>query len=303
MIERSREWTEADLLRLIATQVPENIALEYKGAAAIGAQDREKREIAKDVSAFANSAGGVLVYGMAEDGHNPTQIEPVNPNPFSKEWLENVIISNVQPRIDGLHINPVQLAGTNAGQFAYVVTVPQSLTAHQAADHRYYKRFNFQAVPMEHYEVQDAMNRAKTPIIEVQIERRVESRTADLLRFSLLTRLENKGARAAQFLKILVRLPEELNAAVSLFRSSLKDTRGLHGEPYREREFQLTTAKVIFPQDSYDLEIAGQGILVELDRRRHEFIQRVRPTMNWIVYADDMVPRTGYKSLHDFDDF
>lgn len=141
MLERSRDWKEADLHRLIADAVLESIGLDYKAAAALATQDGVKRGIAKDVSAFANSAGGVLVYGMTEDGHRPTAIDPVNLNPFSKEWLENVIISNVQPRIDGLHINPVQLTGANAGRVVYVVTIPQSFTAHQAPDHRYYKRF------------------------------------------------------------------------------------------------------------------------------------------------------------------
>jgi hypothetical protein len=108
---------------------------------------------------------------MAEDGHRPTRIEPINPNPLSKEWLENVIISNIQPRIDGLHINPVQLADPHAGRrVVYVVTVPQSHTAHQAPDNRYYKRFNFQSLPMEDFEVRDTMNRGKTPTIDVDIK-------------------------------------------------------------------------------------------------------------------------------------
>src|SRR5437667_10768469 len=114
MLDRSRNWVEADLRRLIQDQVQENIELEYKAAAALGTQPNQKAEISKDVSAFANSAGGIAIYGMAENGHIPTAIDPITPQPFTKEWLENVIISNVQPRIDGLHINPVQLSGANA---------------------------------------------------------------------------------------------------------------------------------------------------------------------------------------------
>jgi hypothetical protein len=292
VLERSRQWTEADLLRLIATQVLENIALEYKGAAALGAQDREKREIAKDVSAFANSAGGVLVYGMAENGHNPTQIEPVNPNPFSKEWLENVIISNVQPRIDGLHINPVQLTGTSAGRVTYVVTVPQSLTAHQAPDNKYYKRFNFQSVPMEHYEVQDAMNRAKTPIVDLRIKPTREIANADLHRYSLSMDFENSGTRAARHMKIVLWFPRELQPKVGrLVERTVVRKRGLHGEPYEAREYMLPFSDfVLFPMDTLDLgRIYSIGITFDVDRRRHEFLQMTAPKIEWTIFADDML--------------
>src|SRR6266853_1123122 len=198
MLDRSPQWVEADLRRLIIDQVQESVGLDYKAAGALGKQDQNKREIGRDVSAFANSAGGVIVYGMTENGHVPTAIDPIASAAFSKEWLENVIISNIQPRVDGSHINPVLLAGNPLGRVVYVVTIPQSYTAHQASDNRYYKRFNFQSVPMEHYEVQDTMNRAKTPIIAVRIKCQTERRDHDLHRYSLLVFLDNKGSVGAR---------------------------------------------------------------------------------------------------------
>jgi hypothetical protein len=46
-----------------------------------------------------------------------------------------------------------------------VVTLPQAMTRapHQASDNRYYKRFNFESVPMEDYEVKDVLRRATSP--------------------------------------------------------------------------------------------------------------------------------------------
>jgi len=302
MIERSREWTEADLLQLIQIPVLESIELDYKRAAALASQDGPRREIAKDVSAFANSAGGVIVYGMAEDGQRPTQIDPVNPQPFNKEWLENVITGNVQPRIDGLHINPVQLTGANAGRVVYVVTVPQSLTAHQAPDNKYYKRFNFQSVPMEHYEVQDTMNRAKTPIIDVLINRRVESETRDIHRYSLLLTLDNKGTKAAHHIKLVLWFPANLQPRIQGYASeTTKRTRGLSGEPYEARRYTVRLSdQVLFPLDAIGLENAGFSIYFEVDQARFEFLMQHAPTIEWIVFADDMVPRSGFRQLQDF---
>jgi hypothetical protein len=47
----------------------------------------------------------------------------------------------------------------------YAVSIPAatSRAPHQAADKRYYKRYNFQSVPMEDYEIRDILRRASTP--------------------------------------------------------------------------------------------------------------------------------------------
>jgi predicted HTH transcriptional regulator len=55
--------TENELRALIDARVPESRTIEYK-AALPGKADDEKREYLADVSAFANTAGGVIVYGM-----------------------------------------------------------------------------------------------------------------------------------------------------------------------------------------------------------------------------------------------
>ncbi len=63
------EWTEHDLLDLISNQVIENLSLDYKECGALQRTEGKKGEVGKDVSALANSAGGVLVYGIKENGH------------------------------------------------------------------------------------------------------------------------------------------------------------------------------------------------------------------------------------------
>ena len=63
-----RDWKEADILLLITNGVKESLELDYKQCASLQKADGKKKEISKDVSAFANSAGGTIVYGMIEDG-------------------------------------------------------------------------------------------------------------------------------------------------------------------------------------------------------------------------------------------
>ena len=113
-----------------------------------------------------NSSGGIIIYGIKEfdevtKRHLPETITPINCVEFSKEWLEQ-IINNIKPKIAGVVIHPV-LLDIGLNQVVYVVEIPQSDTAHQATDKRYYKRYNFQSVPMDDYEIRDVMHRAIIP--------------------------------------------------------------------------------------------------------------------------------------------
>jgi predicted HTH transcriptional regulator len=57
--------TEADLQALISDAVPEGRTIEYKRALP-GNSDGEKKEFLADISSFANTSGGDLIYGMDE---------------------------------------------------------------------------------------------------------------------------------------------------------------------------------------------------------------------------------------------
>lgn len=167
------QWDEAALLALIANGVQESLTLDYKRSPSLDRSDGNKRaELSKDVSAFANSAGGTLIYGVEENGHVPTNIDGgYGPNEITKEWLEDVITSTIQPRVEGIRVTQVSLSGQHQGRVAYVIDIPQarSLAPHQALDKRYYRRYNFKSVPMEDYEVRDLMRRASTPDLRCRL--------------------------------------------------------------------------------------------------------------------------------------
>lgn len=166
------DWTEEDLNALISDEIKESLTLDYKRSAALAKQNPKRQsDLSKDVAAFANSAGGVLVYGMVEtDDYKPTGLDDgLDPREVTREWIEQ-IIHRIQPRIEGVRINQVELHAKSPGRVAYVVYVPQSVRApHMAEDHIYYKRYNFMSVPMEDYEVRDIANRSTSPLLNVQL--------------------------------------------------------------------------------------------------------------------------------------
>jgi Schlafen, AlbA_2 len=158
--------TKEDLQRLVDDEIQESLTLDYKASPALARDDKQRDELCKDVSAFANSAGGQIIYGIEEKDSKPIKVD--DGSDLSREWIERVIDSRVQPRLDGLVITPVPVG---SGRHAYVLTIPQASgrAPHQAPDKKYYKRQNFQSVPMEDYEIRDALRRATTPELYVEL--------------------------------------------------------------------------------------------------------------------------------------
>lgn len=206
------EWEESDLHALIRDQVQESLELDYKRSDALSKSDQKaKNEISKDVSAFANSAGGRIIYGMVEEGHTPVRIdEGSNPAEITREWLEQVINSTIQQRISGVRIKAIPLAN---GRNAFVVDIPRSETGpHQASDKRYYKRFEFQSVAMHDYEVRDVAGRATNPALDLEF-RLVRSDTPLSGRSEIIMGVQavNRSAAPALYTALSFYLDEDLN--------------------------------------------------------------------------------------------
>jgi hypothetical protein len=201
--------TLSDLNGLLGL-IEETQQLEYKANGALGRGNREKVEITKDVSAMANAAGGLIVYGIKEYAdkereHLPEALSPVNRALFPKEWLDQVI-GMIQPRIDGLTITPIHV-GPDTTDYCYVVEVPQGRTAHQALDNRYYRRRNFEVTPMADYEVRDVMSRRSNPKVTVDLC----IRDPNYQKFGdLIFRFRNESHVMARFVGAVVRFPVKL---------------------------------------------------------------------------------------------
>lgn len=194
-------YSLADIEYLIRNEVEEDVHLDYKEKRALAKTDSARFDITKDVSAFANSDGGMLVYGIAEHDHKPKEISPIDGRIFTKEWLEN-IIQSIQPRVENVKIFPVRVAGIEKS--VYFVQIPRSDNApHMAKDKRYYKRFNFQSVPMEDYEVKDTYNRLSTP--QLVIDKCVfylEEEKRDKVTYHLAATILNPGKRSCESYKL-----------------------------------------------------------------------------------------------------
>lgn len=156
------------LKSLIENQIQEDYSLEYKSGEFLGRGDGKISKLSTIVSSFANSNGGRLIIGIKEydeeeKNHLPEKIVPVNQTKFSREWLDQILNSNIRPSIPNIKISIVNI---EANEVVYILDIPQSEIAHQAKDYRYYRRYNFTKQAMTDFEIKDIMNRSKQPKLE-----------------------------------------------------------------------------------------------------------------------------------------
>jgi Schlafen, AlbA_2 len=114
---------ERDLVEEIEAGVPEGVLRDYKRDM-YGRGDPDIKEFLKDVSSFANAAGGHLVIGVDETAGVPTGITPLASDPDQElQRLENLARDGIEPRIAGLRMKAVTIA---TGGFVIVLRIPKS---------------------------------------------------------------------------------------------------------------------------------------------------------------------------------
>lgn len=305
-------WDETRLQKLIEDEIEENSVLEYKGAGAVDRSASKKKEIAKDVSAMANSSGGTIVYGISEYDektrrHLPEKIDPVNRLTYSKEWLDQIINHNVKPQIFGTQIHSIQLeSGEN--HVAYVVEIPESITAHQVTadkDYRYYRRYNFESVPMEDYEIRLVMNRSKGPDASVEFAAKslkIEQSQHD---YELSVLVSNQGNILIRNFKILFSFPQ---IVLNKFPSPRKPANVERTyDSNQDHLIIFRSSEILYPEETIDLTKKvrvryqlNDAIYAALrDSRRKD----ADVSIHWTLYADDMIPKRGSDPFSKFHNY
>lgn len=173
--------SEADLQRLVTDGVRESRDLDFKRDA-IGDDRDAKREFLRDVTSFANTAGGHLIIGMEESTGVADALIGLKARPPDDEKLrlENVIRDGVEPRLVGVGIREVILSG---GGYALVIKIPVSWNPpHRVAfggTNRFYARNSAGAYELSVEQLRSAF------LGGAELERRLED-----FRFTRLARLE-----------------------------------------------------------------------------------------------------------------
>jgi len=246
--ESHSAWDEKRIREVVSNAVKENLTLEYKAAASLKREPKAIFDLTKDVSAMANSAGGVIIYGIGEvKATKQLQLDPVDWTAFTKEWIEQ-IASQISPRISGLKIHPVQI-GVSPDHGVYVLEVPQGTTAHQATDRRYYRRHNFEAVPMYDHEIRDVMSRTKHPRISLSARLVLYPRPASNgANGALVITITNESDVFARYVSLVIDAPLRILGNAVLYGDAVIHD-GPEGTGFR-LNFSNHMSQPLFPQST-----------------------------------------------------
>lgn len=301
----------ADLQSLIDSSIEESTVLEYKSSFA-KQKPTWREELAKDVSALANSNGGTIIYGIREkDGENgrsvPEKFTPISNKDMSKDQLSQLLSSNIQPIIEGLEITYIPYDESSG---FYAVFVPKSTTAHQnRLSHIYYARRNATVEAMEDYAIRDVMNRCKTPNIDLDftLEKIVVNVTKkDISPMSLMSGngmseehyqrvdyklkycMHNKGEVYAQYINCFIYVPISIlndkseyriedESAVIFEDNTTRDLMGINGI---QRQYGPIRYDPLLPGTS------GRSNTIALNL---EFVDSIDdlPTIRYSIHADN----------------
>lgn len=141
MIERPLDQiTEADLTALVALRRTESRRLDFKRDFPDGGE-KAVRELLADVSSFANTDGGDILLGLAEDGNGvAAEVAGVAMETLDAEILriEDQIRACLDPRLPACHVHPVPLEN---GRAVVVLRVSASLLAPHRVAYKGSSRF------------------------------------------------------------------------------------------------------------------------------------------------------------------
>jgi hypothetical protein len=148
------EVTIDDINELVSNGVGESRTLDYK-LELHGNGDSGKKELLKDISAFANTVGGCLIYGIEEEGGLPKAIVGVEIADFDKFKLhyENLLRMGVDPAIRGVEFHRVSL---NGDKYIVIIDVPKSISRpHAVTINNHFKFYSRNSSGTNPLEVED----------------------------------------------------------------------------------------------------------------------------------------------------
>lgn len=122
--KKIEEITKADLMALIQNEERESQALEYKQE--ITPNDHGKTELLKDLTAFSNSLGGFLIFGIKEEDGLPKELIGINKNISNQkvdEWITNIVTSGVDPKIN-FQIKTIKI---DSEKVVVLIHIPESV--------------------------------------------------------------------------------------------------------------------------------------------------------------------------------
>ena len=307
-----REWDENYVLNHIPPG--EHDWVEFKGRRGLDLtlapvnEGKVLDNLAVQLSAFANTGGGTIVYGIKDAKAGAArEVEDggvaINIKGDTKEWLEDVIPNRVEYELTDFNVYVVTKdhggQTIQNGRGVFLVEVGDSEAApHQSRWNKcYYARVGGKSRPIGHRLVMDIAGRLKHPRVQPEFS---FYKSGGQLRLDII--LNNCGKVYAQFINCLVSVPSPL------FRDPGKESHGVVEEAKLEWVSNVHEDLVGQLHGSFPLKISRYEPLLPgvLRRTRTDFwlnesavAALPKSKIKWRVHADSAPPVDGEIAVGD----
>lgn len=282
----------------------ETVSLEFKAGRMLeGEVDRT--ELVKDVTAFANAAGGTIIVGVAEERTSriATRLEPVSAaSRVTIERLTEIIKSNTEPVFGAFRIRELQ----HQDGRVFVIEIDQADTAHQnKRNFLYYQRLGPTSSPMYDFMIRDVMNRRAKPKVSVALGIQLNLNRDDTHVYEIRPKLLNEGNLNANHWVLQLDLPllaarnPILGPGVPFRSIGTKRRAGNDFSRYEINSGPLPHSPEpmrLLPGQESELTVQHGYPLLELvvNREIHDRLTRgIPPDLHWTLFLDNSPRQEG----------
>lgn len=136
----------------------EGYHLDFKGE--FSNFDKAKKELSKDISAFANTSGGYLIIGV-DKKYNIVGIDKIIQNKAVDEWINQILSSNIEPPV--FYFDPKVIELPDSEKVVVVIHIPESTKKpHIVTEwNKYHVRINDSSKSANHNQIRDMFEFSK----------------------------------------------------------------------------------------------------------------------------------------------
>ena len=276
----------------------------------VGVNDR--RNLGKALSGFANSEGGLLVWGIdaRKDPEHPDSpdvardLQPIADIEAFHSELNSLIRLATKPTVP--NVMNYLVYDDRAKHTGYVVThvPPGTHPPYQAGfdnNNHFYKRSGSSFYPMEPFDLRDVIFRDRYPKIALEIQPENVKKTAERHDYSLRVRIKNHGPGSLHSFKLVLDIPRPI------YNSASGTVEGyelrINNLPYM-RIIVRRLGDPIFPEDELVIltQTGATKLFYLMDT--HSFTAWPRTAqVFYALYGENMPPLKGEIAVQDLIDF
>ncbi|MCW7464062.1 AlbA family DNA-binding domain-containing protein [Leptospira limi] len=287
--------------RYVEEKEQENLFLDFKTAkgGSLRSED-DKKNLSKALSGFANSAGGIIIWGvLAKKNDNnidcATKCEPIQNISQFYSRLNELTGEFVQPLVEKVEHKILILDHAQDTGFA-VSLIPESLSPpHMAViDGRYYKRSGASFYPMEHFDLEDMFGRRRKANLSLAHKVMKSSGDASKINIQIIIQIINTGKGVAEHVLLELKPMLPYSIYVQGFGSYNHGLKRLLRPQNNNGEIHFAATDGIVIHPNYELDVTPITLTLS------SIEDKIYPIkINYKLYTAGTIEKTGVYEISE----